>query len=261
MQLELEPTTFKGYQAALHPTHLAGPWGIAWGQSLGTVKDGVRASFAYAVKAHFITVCPTDGLPAIGYERGLERGPSESTPTYRLRLQGAWEAWTWGGTDKGIVDQLAILGYTAHVIRDRGYAWTDTGTVIGGVAAPGTPGTWTKVTLPGWSHDALSPIWGRMWIVLTDVPWTFLETYTAVAAAYATYALWAAAGTGYGFSALLTEIATITRIARKWTGSHALVVNIIVIGRGMIYGFPAIASYTALPADFLDSYIGYWDGF
>lgn len=252
----LEPSTYSDYQFALQPPHLSGPWGEKWARSFGLLKDGLSRSFVYAVKARFVSVCPEDGLAYIGWERDLERGPSESASSYRIRLKNAWVDYEWMGTDKGIADNLAVLGITATIVRDRGKSW------IRDTSLPYL-GSYVSLGATAFTHDSNDPgdVWGRMWIIITDPPWSRIESYTDLAALYPTWGDWSAAGIGWGLTASLDEIGRIRRIAKKWTGSHALVVNIIVISRGRVFGFPLVADYSSLPSDTFDSYVAYWEGF
>lgn len=226
---------FAEYQLELMPSSwLRGPFGASWATSFGAVKHKVHVLAAEATKAGIIREAPPDALIHKGRERDLERMPGESDATYAARLEDAWNAYEKSATDLGIIDAIKLLGLTAHIRRDRQWKHDDT-----------VPGT----------------IWARMWIIIVDPPWPFIEDFTALAAKYPTMADWAAAKVGFGVEAPLDTIAQITRIAKKWTSADVLVVNIIVIARGRVMGFPVVADFTALPADTLDSYVAYWDGY
>jgi len=223
-------------QVALQPTFLQRKWGSRWATAVGLTTSALCELAVDAAKCSIVRVAPADALPYIGEERGgIERTPSESTSDYRARLENAWNDWPKAGTDAGVIGALKVLGYTAAIKRDR-----------------------------QWVHDASPPgtIWGRMWIILVDPPaWPIIESYADLVAKYPTYAAWAAARVGWGLEAPMDEIARITRVAKKWTSSHALVVNIIVIARGRVFGYPDAATYSDLPAGTYDSYCAYWDGF
>ena len=224
-------------QVALQPPYLQRLWGERWGTCVGVVTSALCELAVAGVKCSIVSTAPADALPYIGEERGgIDRAPSESTAAYRARLQNAWNDWKKADSDPGVIGALAVSGYTVAIKRDR-----------------------------QWVHDDNPPgtIWARMWIIIVDPPasWAIVEDYTALAAKYPTYADWAAARVGWGLEAPLDEIARITRVAQKWTGSHSLVVNIIVIARGRVFGYPDVATYSALPAGTYASYVAYWDGF
>lgn len=65
--------------------------------------------------------CPNDALDALGWERGLIRGPSELLDQFRLRVHGAWEAWEWSGTVTGIELQLVAYGLQPVIIEAKDY--------------------------------------------------------------------------------------------------------------------------------------------
>lgn len=224
------------YQVALQPPYLRRTWGERWGTAVGLATSALTELATEATKASILTEAPDDALPYIGEERGgIERGPSESLDDYRARLLNAWNDWRTADSDAGVIGALGVLGYRVAIKRDR-----------------------------QWVHDASPPgaIWARQWIILVDPPaWPIVETWTDLAAKYPTYGAWAAARVGWGLEAPLDEIARITRVSHKWTGSHTLVVNIIVIARGRVYGYPDVATYSSLPAGTYASYVAYWEGF
>lgn len=221
-------------QVALQPPYLRRPWGERWGTADGVLKTALGELATDATKCGIVTEAPADALMWLGLERDIERGPGESVDSYRARLQNAWNDWQKAGCDAGVIGALEVLGLHPAIKRDRQW-WHDNN----------VPGT----------------IWARMWVILVDPPWGLIEDYTALAAKYATYGDWGAAGVGFGVEAPLVEIERIRRVIHKWTSSHVLVVNTIVIARGRVFGFPEAATYSALPAGTYDSYVAYWDGF
>ncbi len=227
--------TSEEYVQELQPPPLKRKWGLRWGGAVGLVLDGISELATAAVKASVVDQAPSDALLWIGWERDLERGPAESSLRYRARLKSAWNDWPWAGTDKGVLGALSVLGYSAAERRDR-----------------------------QWWHDDLVPgtVWARNWVVVYDPPaaWPIVETWADLAAKYPTWADWSAARVAWGLEAPLDEVAHITRTVAKWTSSHALVVNIIVVARGRVFGYPDVATYSALPAGTYASYVAYWDG-
>lgn len=54
---------------------------------------------------------PDDVLPLIGAERRMPRYPGETAAQYRARLQDAWNAYTFAGSEQTIVEQFEHAGY------------------------------------------------------------------------------------------------------------------------------------------------------
>jgi hypothetical protein len=155
----------KEYQSTtLAPGWLQDPAGRAFLESLGARKDALAALAKEAVKARFPTRCPADALGAIGTERGIDRGATESEAAYRARLRAAWEQWKWAGTPYGLLLAFHYAGYTPnsgkvviqtqkgkqHELRadfDPAIHGPDTGLVttnIGAVALGGSPQLWSQ---------------------------------------------------------------------------------------------------------------------
>lgn len=99
-------STYRAWQPTLQPTALRGTWGEAWAVSLGTEKDALLALAKEAVRARLIDEAPSDALDLIGADRDLERGRSEADASWRDRIAGAWESWSWLGTRYGISDAV-----------------------------------------------------------------------------------------------------------------------------------------------------------
>lgn len=313
----LTPATFAEYQVLIAPSWLSKPWGRAWNEAFGSLKDVIRQGIVEAVKCGSISKCPDDYLDAHGWDRMLERGIAESVASYRGRLLEAFDAWQWCGTDKGIVDEIEALGFTSAVIRDRGIAWIldplealngrfvdlgaayvdpswidqgefDAGndyaigdlvhwqgrtyvatspalssaTISGTPAPPSRP--WVDVYRSAFTHDQFQPgeHWCRMFVVIdlrTSDP-LFLDTYTDLAAAFPTYTAWDASGYCWASSVSRNVADTIRRVVKKWTQSGAEVVEIALLHRGRVFGFPYVASYTDLPADTFGSRVAKLEG-
>lgn len=308
-----DPTTFAEWQIQAAPSWLQKPWGRAFNGALGALKDIVRQGIVEAVKCGSVSKCPDDYLDAHGWDRMLERGVAESPSTYRARLLEAFDAWSWCGTDKGIVDELKALGFRAHVIRDRGIAWIrDDTEALGGrfvdlgadyvdpswiargdydagddyaigdmvtwggrtyvatspvwsvttVAPPARP--WVDVHRSAFTHDRFSPgvTWCRLFVVIdmrTEDP-AFFDSYTALAASFATYSAWDASGYCWASSVGRDVADTIRRVVRKWTQSGAEVVEIAVLHRGRVFGFPLVTTYADLPSDTFGSRVAKLEG-
>ena len=122
-------TPFAEYQVEVAPFWLRQPNGQRWLESHGLMKDAVVAETKEAVKARFPTYCPPDALTALGVERGLPRYDTDTDATHRARLLDAWNLWRWGGTAKGILNELvrAFGVFEPFVIvSQRGREWRQT---------------------------------------------------------------------------------------------------------------------------------------
>ena len=104
-------STYRKWQPTLHPTAMRGTWGTAWAASLGAEKDALLALAKEATRTRFIESAPSDALDLIGADRDLERGRAEGDASWRDRIAGAWESWSWLGTRYGIGDAVGLLGY------------------------------------------------------------------------------------------------------------------------------------------------------
>jgi hypothetical protein len=190
--------TFRDYQRALLIPAIADPVGQDWATAFGLLKDGVAEGFLECARVGNIRTAPSDALPYHGADRKLERGPGEDDLTYAIRLENAWESYKWAGTDKAVLDALAILKLTAHIKRNNQWDWD------------GHPGNVTGY-------------WARMWPVITAP-----SSWTGPAICGGG----GVCGTGLmcGITgATVDQIQFIRRVVLKWTGSHALIPQIIVL--------------------------------
>lgn len=120
--------SYKQWQTQSAPGFLQGANGKALVGGLGQAKDDQVTLLKQAVKARFPDYAPTDALPAIGGERQIDRGPTETDDSYRGRLKAAWDAWQFGGSAYGILRQLWAAGMTtAQLVQMNGVVfWLDT---------------------------------------------------------------------------------------------------------------------------------------
>lgn len=199
-------TTYGEYYPALFPVWLRGPTGDAWATGFGVMLDGVADSATNAVKCRIVREAPSDALAYIGSERNLDRVPSESDAQYRARLEAAWDAWSYAGTDRAIVEQLELLGLTAVCVRNNQWTWDAN---AGNVAY----------------------YWARFWVVLSGHGWTADDTWGL--------GTWGSSGL-WGFASTVTtdSIAFARNVVRKWKSAHAQCVNIIAVMNGGLWGYP-----------------------
>jgi len=103
-------SSFAQYQPSILPAWLQNQAGLDWAGVLGNLKDMVsNAARGAAVVGMPYAGGPSDALVAIGFERQLQRGISESDAAYAERLRLAWDAWKRAGSALGILLQLEVL--------------------------------------------------------------------------------------------------------------------------------------------------------
>ncbi len=141
------------------PDGLAPPWllrpkGATFLGALGDGMDFVAVSAKEAVKARMPELCPTDALPHIGEERGIERGLAEGYDSYRARLISAWDIWAYGGTPLGLLRALLASGFTAVIKAQSGIQCRldssgnlVTGTMSGTIHLGGSPELWSDIAI------------------------------------------------------------------------------------------------------------------
>lgn len=125
------PTDFERYQPAIMPYWARRANGQAYWQSLGKVKDQLVSTTKQAVKSRMPGLAPLDALDLIGGERGLPRyrfGTDPQTDAeYRATVASAWDLWYWGGTAKGMMDELYRAFRPYHdfaIVTQQGRIWT-----------------------------------------------------------------------------------------------------------------------------------------
>lgn len=130
-------STYAQWQPTLHPTALRGPWGERWAAGLGAEKDDALALAKDAVKARFVGLAPSDSLDRVGADRGLDRALDDETDaSWRERIRGAWESWSWLGTRYGIGQAVGLLGYGYPSVYSHAQLPSD-----------GNTARWARVTL------------------------------------------------------------------------------------------------------------------
>lgn len=198
---------FVDYQPSLCPPVLLHKWGLRWNQAFGLLKDTVNEGATQATYARFVTKAPSDGLKFIGAERGFDRGPFEADDSYRTRLGNAWTSWSWAGGDKGEIDAIAVLTYTAHCIRNNQWDWD------------GHPGNVTYY-------------WARHWPIIVGTGWGNEGSWGDGGAPWGDGGLWGLSGATSG------QVQTLRKVVKQWTSSHALIPFILVLLSGELWGDP-----------------------
>lgn len=117
-------SAYRDWQPTLQPAGLRGPWGERWGSVLGVEKDVLLGLAKEAVTARLVDLAPGDALGQLGADRQIGREAGDTATSYRARLAGAWESWSWVGTRYGISLGVGLLGagYPA-VIPYRELPW------------------------------------------------------------------------------------------------------------------------------------------
>lgn len=103
--------TYATYLPSLLRGPLAGVWGSRWFASVGAALDGALDGALDAATLVGPRGAPADALSSLGVDRVIGRLTGETTATYRARLQGAWETWTWAGTTRGCHAAVRLFGW------------------------------------------------------------------------------------------------------------------------------------------------------
>jgi hypothetical protein len=197
--------SFAEFQEQNAPGWLQGEDGKRWSRAQGEAKDGLLARAVEAVKLRMPGICPPDGLAAIGSERGMPRGPNESTESYRARIADAWQTWPWAGTAYGLLRALRAAGYVsvtiAQVLR-RAYALDANGDLV------------VTVLDPGWGTGDGGAFWSKFAVIF-----------------YAPGPLPPAGDP-------TDQLTLIRLLVRQWKSAHATCDGIYVVRSGWMFGFP-----------------------
>jgi hypothetical protein len=190
-----DPNTYVEWLSGLPIPWLTNTNGLNELQSYGSVLDGGVVTLNEAVKARFPDYAATDALAAIGNDRLLLRGPSESDSNYATRLKYAWDDWERAGTFLELLVQLYWTGFEGAVIaQQNGLVFSLSAAPTAGedpapllqVATPTTINSLTSMTSPTqpvvpagsnwWTIDQ-STEFGSRFVVLLPTGATWLMTY------------------------------------------------------------------------------------
>lgn len=199
--------SYVDYQVKKSPSWLSDPVGVGWESSMGLAKNAVAQAATDAVTARFFgnaSLSPADALAAAGRDRKLPQLTGETTDAYRARVVSVWSAYQWAGTAKGILDQLAVAGYSnVKIVENADYT------------GPGADASkwwrfWVKIYQP---HDLGDGSTGRRW----GDGWRW--------------------GDGTRWSGMPKDrVDLIKAIIRKWKPPHAQCVKVIVVLSGALWG-------------------------
>lgn len=193
--------------------------------SIATVLDATREFVEQGVRARMPGVGTKEALPAIGNDRLIDRGPTETEDAYAHRLSGAFDTWANAGGPYALLENLMAFfsprPLSIYLVSDRSkWHWS----------LPDSPSTVLRQRgddsgAANWHWDPESLIsphrYWRGWVILdaSDGRWTQWHIGDG-----------AIIGDGHtiGSSATAEEVASVRRIVRRFKGAHAWVVNIIV---------------------------------
>lgn len=222
------PATFKNYQPSILPGFLSGPNGFAYAGVLGNLKDQIGNDVRAAAVVGMPNALQPDALPAIAFERQLQRGLAETDAQFAGRLQQAFDAWKLAGTPLAILLQLEILYPTTQIaiITQAGLVFTLLPPAVGltifdRLVITEIPG--------GWSFDGnnglpnVNGFWSRFCLLIYDPPasWTSITVPPTS-----------------GTSPSLNEVNDLTKIVLKWKPAKATFMGTIVRTSGLLWGYP-----------------------
>lgn len=117
-------TTFAGYLVSLIVGPMANRWGAAYARALGGSLDGAADAILEAGRVAGPGDAQDDALARLGWSRAIAQGQGEGLTSYRRRLVGAWDSWSWAGTRYGIAQAVSLLGFgTPAVVSWHAMPW------------------------------------------------------------------------------------------------------------------------------------------
>ncbi|HTV24296.1 MAG TPA: hypothetical protein VMG12_36640 [Polyangiaceae bacterium] len=132
--------------------------------SIGLISDAFAEVCRQGAWLTLPSLTPSDALPLMGRDRGLERGLFEPQATYRERLKH----WRYPRGHRVRGSALALLEQVSVALR--GTEWTTID--ARGTRVDKSSGVFTRNHPWDWDGQALTPNWGRYWLaVQTGQPW------------------------------------------------------------------------------------------
>lgn len=163
---------------------------------------------------------PPDALAAIGRDRRVIRGLSETDQGYALRLLAWLDDRKTGGNPFALLQKLA-----EYVGTDAGFVFK-TVDVNGNWFVRAADGTRTVYLRQGnwdWDGDFTGLKWARYWVVIHPGPaWTVGDNYGDAGIK------WGERPGTWGSNVSAGEVQTIRAIVGDWNAGHAHCINIIV---------------------------------
>lgn len=126
-----QPGGYTLYQPSIHTGFLKGPYGQAWGEAFGSVKDYLSDLTKQGITQRWAASAQIGALAMIGQERGIPQGSNETTATYVASLINAWSEWELAGSPWSILGLMNFLGYAnVYLISQNGNAYGPSGSVV-----------------------------------------------------------------------------------------------------------------------------------
>lgn len=202
--------TYREFELDCAPPWLLDENGEDWLTASGDAKDALVERAKAGVKARFPLLAPPDALTAIGNERGLPRGPTDTDSSYAQRLVGAWDTWKWAGTPTGVLNALWDAGYTNVVL-----------------------------VTPRRTHT----LNGSRQLVTTTL--ATLRVFPPGAGFWNTFLVWfpspfIAAWSGGAPASSSAEADSVRRLVNRWKPAHAIVVGYVATITGHFWGEPGV---------------------
>jgi hypothetical protein len=152
-------STYKQYAADLSPPFLQGSNGVKWHNGFNQHLDDLLEDTKAAVKARFPSeaadASDTLALGAIGSDSRVPRYTSETDAGYAERLVGRFGYHAQAGTEQGLLDDLAGLGFGDVTIME----YRDWPADAGDPNVHHSPGSWYDST-------GVTPWWSRFWVLI-----------------------------------------------------------------------------------------------
>ncbi len=231
-------SNFQSYQPSILPAWLQNQAGLDYAAVLGALKDQIGNAVRTAAVCGMPEVAPVDALNAIGFERQIIRGVSETDQQYASRLRQAFTAWKRAGSATGMLLQLEALypGIPIVIVQQAAQAY-----YLNPDTSIANDERLVTVTLAdgGWRFDdngGLPPSqghWNRFAILFPGpLPPTWVDVQSPPTAMT---------------DPDINEVNNILAIGGKWRPAKALFqyVQVTVGGAGYVYDWPDTFKYNA----------------
>ena len=150
--------SYKDFLEGIAPAWLLNARGRRWMRALGDGPDSQLVRLKESVRARMPLLAAEDGLAALGNERGIPRGLSESADSYAARLAAAWDTWQWAGTPYGMLRAFRAAGYNPKIEVHLGkqYSLDAAGNLV-----------ITALPTGSWEFDPYGTFWSKFLVLFT----------------------------------------------------------------------------------------------
>ncbi len=224
----------------LVPSWLANRPGLQTGYKLvwsfALIADLLMEGVCQGLTAAFPGPGTPTALVELGRNRGFVQGPSQTDDEFAEELIAWRTLWSRAGSDESlcVVLQSFIPGSPTVAVVNRANRWTILSAAgefsyVTGVALPSgavSPFVYEAGAAFNWdsnSNPGNSPGWSDAWVVIGNPSYASeTRSLTTLAAAYGTFAGWAATGWGFGMQIPRADVNAITAIfSGNWFPPHA----------------------------------------